>query len=219
MISKRQLEMLYWQRRKTLNAIGKQHGVSGTAVWKWMRHHGLTRRTVSQAMFIRHNPTPPFRLGSLSPEQEFLRCVATVLYWCEGTHRDKRGKPLYTLTFTNADEQALAVWVRFLRDVCRLREDKIRARLYLHRDQSARMLLRYWSSRLRIPRQQFEQVTVTASSREKSKRNHPEYRGTVKIKVHSKALVDQVGQWVREIQDRVLWRGTQVVDGAALEKR
>ena len=219
MISKHKLIQLYWTQRKPLKSIGQRYQVSTTAVWKWMRQLKVERRSKSQALLVRYNPTPPFQIRALSPQQEFLCHVGTLLYWCEGTHRDKRGRRVPTLTFTNSDEKALRIWLRFLREVCHLREDKLRVRLYLHQDQHQPELLRYWSAVLNVSPRQFERATVTASSIAKSKRNRSNYHGTVKIKVHSVALVEQVRQWIEALQHQLLGRGTQVVDGAALEKR
>ena len=209
MVSRSRLISLYWRRRETLRAIGKRYGVSATTIWDWMRQLKVQRRSRSVALMNRYNPRSPFRIRPLSSEMDFLRCAGAVLYWCEGTHRDKRGRRVTTLAFTNADQDALKVWLRFLRNVCHLREDKIRVRLYLHQDQNPKRLLRYWSALLRVPPRQFEHVTFTASSLSRSKRNHADYHGTVKIKVHSLALVQQVQQWALEVQQRLLGDGTQ----------
>ena len=202
MLSRRILNDLYWRKNKTLVEIGKKYRVSATAVWKRMRQLGLNRRSKSQATFNHYNPTPAYRIDGSFPGKEPLWWVGTLLYWCEGTHRDKKGKEPNTLAFTNSDEKALRLWLKFLFKACRVRKEKIRVRLYLHPDQKILQLKKYWSLVLNIPSSQFEQTSVTQSK--KSKRNHPNYRGTVKIKVHSKNLVQQLKIWVTEVQGRLL---------------
>lgn len=202
MLSDAGLFQLYWQEKKTLKEIGRQHGVSATAVWKRMRRLRLNRRSMSEALVNRHNPVPPFCIVEGFPKQQSLWWVGTALYWCEGTHRDKVGKEPNTATFTNANERALKIWLKFLLKGCGVRQKKLRVRLYLHPDQDELALKRYWSKVLGVPLSQFEHTTWT--KKKPSKRNHANYRGTVKIKVHSKALVQQLRSWLDELQHLLL---------------
>ncbi len=201
MLSRADLIELYWRRRKTLKAIGKEQAVSAAAVWKWIRDQKVARRSRSQVQLARSNPAQLFHIAVRSKSAALLHSVGIMLYWCEGTHREKRGRLVNTLAFTNSNERMLIIWLRFLREICHVRKEKIRVRLYLHPYQNVGRLRRHWSKVLGVPLQQFENVTVTKQRH--SKRNRPDYQGTVKIKVHSQALVQQLLFLIGDVQRRL----------------
>lgn len=204
MLSRADLVDLYWRRRKTLKAIGRQQGVSAAAVWKWMRLRKVDRRSRSQVQLVRSDPAQLFHIAARSKSASLLQWVGIVLYWCEGTHREKRGRLVNTLAFTNSNGQMLLIWLRFLREICHVRKEKIKVRLYLHPYQDVEKMRRHWSKVLGVPPKQFEGVTITKQRH--SKRNRPDYQGTVKVKVHSQALVQQLQSLIEGMQQRLAGR-------------
>jgi hypothetical protein len=210
MISRADLVRLYWRQGKTLKAIGKLEGVSAAAVWKWMREQKVARRSRSQVQLARSNPAQTFHVAAHSKSALFLQSVGTILFWCEGTHREKRGRLVNTLAFTNSNEQMLVIWLRFLREICHVREEKVRVRLYLHPYQDAVRLRRHWSKVLKVPIKQFESVTVTTQHH--SKRNRLNYQGTVKIKVHNQALVQELQSLIVGVQRQLTGSSAGFID-------
>ncbi len=93
----------------------------------------------------------------------------------------------------------LRVWVKFLFEICGLRCDKIKARLYLHKNQDGVKLKKYWSEILGIPVSQFENISYTKKISTKE-----DYKGTVKIKVHNLKLYLLVKAWIEDLRKQLL---------------
>lgn len=189
MLTKEYLLQQYYVEKKSLRQIGEAHGLSRGSVAQWMDKYGLKRRNLSEALYCYYNQEERFKIRELSPYEQKLKIIGALLYWCEGTHKTHS-----TLAFTNTDLNMLLLWKKFLLRVCKLRPDKVRVRLYLHKDQDGEGLRRYWSQALDIPLSQFEGVSYTNKVSTKQG-----YKGTVKIRVHNVKLLQQVQSWIRDL--------------------
>ncbi|UCB57323.1 MAG: hypothetical protein JSV30_01700 [Candidatus Omnitrophota bacterium] len=198
-LNKDYLKKRYFREKMTLKQIATEVGVSVNRIAYLMSKNGLKRRNASEATYNYFNKEECFKIKRLSANGELLKNVALILYWCEGTNKRFGKKATTTLAFTNTDIGMLKIWLKFLNLVCNLRANKIKARLYLHKNQKGEKLKRYWSSTLRIPLTQFENISYT-----KKDSTQNEYKGTVKIKVHNVKLYQLVQDWIAELRDRIL---------------
>ncbi|MFH1646055.1 MAG: hypothetical protein ABIB11_06510 [Candidatus Omnitrophota bacterium] len=193
-LGKEALQNLYFVKRLTLKQIAQANKVTHSAIAKRMDKFGLCRRNRSEATYNYYNKTECFEIDSLA--NPFLRDLALMLYWCEGTHyRTKK-----TLAFTNTNLDMLKIWLKFLKDVCHLKEEKIRIRLYLHMNQDADKLKNYWAKELKVSLINFENVSFTKKNSTK-----PEYKGTVKIKVHNSKLFDIIEYMIFDTVRKILF--------------
>lgn len=53
---KKHLEREYIKKRKSIPDIAGEYGCSHTAVWKWLRHHGIDRRGPGEAIEAENHP-------------------------------------------------------------------------------------------------------------------------------------------------------------------
>jgi len=199
-ISKELLEELYYIKRDSLEEIGNKFSACAFSIAKLMDNYGLKRRNRSEAIYNYHNKVECFNMRtSLKEELKLLKNTALMLYWCEGTGDSRKGKKNSTLAFTNTDVDMLRIWLRFLLEVCGLRKEKIKVRLYLHRNQNGYALLKHWSKVLSIPLSQFENISYTTkiSTRE-------DYKGTVKIRVHNLKLYLLVKRWIEDLKKKLV---------------
>jgi len=196
-VNKNELREMYYDKKMTLKEIGRVYDVSLSTVAKKMDHFKFKRRDRSEAMYLSKNQTECFDISS--SDDEHLKIIGLMLYWCEGTNHSNRRKANTTLAFTNTNTRMLQTWLKFLRNICNVNTKKIKARLYLHKNQNGQKLKLYWARTLRIPLSNFENVSYTKKASTK-----PAYRGTVKIKVHNKKLFNIIKDMIAESIHAVL---------------
>ncbi|PJC48147.1 MAG: hypothetical protein CO035_05055 [Candidatus Omnitrophica bacterium CG_4_9_14_0_2_um_filter_42_8] len=199
-ISRESLEEMYYKRKNTLQQIATEFDTCIFSVARLMDQYGLKRRNSSEATYNRFNKEECFDIkGNLNSKEKLLKKTALTLYWCEGTG-DRRGdKKNTTLAFTNKDANMLRIWLKFLFEICGLRRDKVRIRIYLHNNQDGIRLKKYWSEILDIPPFQFENISYTDKISTKE-----DYNGTVKIKVHNLKLYLIVKNWIGDLKKQLL---------------
>jgi len=199
-ITKKLLEELYYAKKNTLQEIGNRFGACAFSIAKLMDRHGLKRRSLSDAIYNYYNKIECFNIKTcLKKESELLKNISLTLYWCEGTGDSRKGKKNSTLSFTNTDVDMLRIWLKFLLEVCGLRQEKIKIRLYLHKNQNGEKLLKYWSEILAIPLPQFENISYT-----KKLSTRDDYKGTVKVRVHNLKLYLLVKGWIEDLKKKLL---------------
>lgn len=124
-------------------------------------------------------------IGKLSEREVLL--VATALYWGEGTKSMGDGRSI-TAVLTNSDPLMIRFYLRFLREVLRVREEKIRAQMIIHDTTSPVAAKAYWQRMTGIdPGAISTTVQVSrASKRIRPKQSLP--NGTLQVRVHDRRL-------------------------------
>ncbi len=192
-------------RIRELYGEGKSAKEVGEVIsWPWRRviacmvRHGIARRTRSEASYRKANPAgDPFHIKpELSAEEEQLRALAVGLYWGEGTRRNRLGVRL-----ANSDAELLRAFVLFLRLVCRVRPDKIRAHVIVHSDVDPKDAVRYWGRELNLPLGQFSRTTVLPS-RGRGTYKHRSRWGTATVCISNMRLREVFERWLRMYAER-----------------
>jgi len=192
--TKEQLHSMYYNKKMTLCEIGKICGISHTAIAKRMEKYGLKRRNRSDTTYTYYNKTECFHVDG--NEKRLLKNIGLMLYWCEGVN-DVRYRD--TVAFTNTSVDMLKIWIKFLRKICNLKANKIKARIYVHKNQDGEALKKYWSKKLGISLDNFENVSYTNKNSTRAN-----YKGTVKIKVHNVKLFDTIQAMILELTSGLL---------------
>jgi len=87
-----------------------------------------------------------------------LKLVGTALYWAEGDKKQDR------VSLSNSDYKMIALMMRFFREICKIPEDRFRARLYIHiqemhhLNRSEDEAKTFWSRLTGIPKSQFQKT-------------------------------------------------------------
>ncbi|MBI2674338.1 MAG: hypothetical protein HYX22_01190 [Candidatus Yanofskybacteria bacterium] len=138
-------------------------------------------------------------VGSLSNRDLFIAGIS--LYWAEG-HK----KPIYLngkvrthhpISLTNSDPKMVALFMRFLREVCSVKDDKISVGIRFFEHQDPVYLLDFWQKIVRIPSSRFQKVLQTISI--SSKRIRPFNSlpfGVVQIRVGDTPLFHKIMGWI-----------------------
>ncbi len=162
---------------------------------RWvLKKHKIQKRTISEAvrqLYITKFNKKEFVLNTkLTPEQEKLKLAGIMLYWGEGT---KKG---YNVALANSDPVMVALFVRFLREVCGVDENRLHVTLHHYPDQNEVSLKRFWSKTLTISIKQFYHSYVHSNTGGSYKKKS-QY-GTVSVQYSDTVLLRVINKWISE---------------------
>lgn len=84
-----------------------------------------------------------------------LFIAGIMLYWGEGDKRTKQ-----TTKLTNTEPEMIRLFVHFLKNVCAVPSERIRASLVIYPDLNSNRCIEYWSKQSAIPRNKFIKSSV-----------------------------------------------------------
>jgi transposase-like protein len=191
-LAKDLLDEMYLRRRMSMAEIAQDLGCSVNKVEYWMRQHNMQRRRWDEATYIKHNPAgDPFQIEELdSPEKRHLFDVVVGLYVGEGRKSNQ------VVTLANSDPQVIRIWLRFLREICHIQENKIYVYLNMFDDLDVQVTTSFWQQVTGLPRSQFFKPTVRPKRDGRYGDKSP--HGTCTVGVSNKNLARLMTQWCQE---------------------
>jgi hypothetical protein len=129
--------------------------------------------------------------------QRDLLIIGTALYWAEGYKRPVviRGKTktYHRVSLTNSDPNLVYMFLRFLKEVCKVPSEKITIWIRYFEHQDPAYLLDFWQKRCNIPFGNFRQTlqTVSISSQRKKTFNSLPF-GVAQISVNNTDLYHKI---------------------------
>jgi hypothetical protein len=207
-LSKNRIRRLYWGAGLNVNEISNKLGVSFWQLYNLMDKFNIPRRNQSLVNYVVNKDMPQFEIKKhLSLFEDKLKIAGIMLYWAEGT---LRGNSVY---FANSNSEMVKVFLRFLREVCGVKENRLRVYLYAYDCQNIKALKLYWHKITKIPLGQFIKPYIRKSSISLSQRKLP--YGLIHVRYNDKRLQEQIKNWIDEF---IGWAGTQVAKGGRLCK-
>ena len=188
MISKKELNLLYRENGLSAQQIAVRLGCSATKVCYWMKRHGIRKRTISEAVYLKSNPDgDPFCFKQPeSIEEAVLYGLGMGLYWGEGTKANK-----HSVRLGNTDPELIKAFMDFLERLWSVSRDSMRFGLQLFTDCSEREALTFWQDKLKVSSNQFYKVTRTVSGSVGTYRKKNVY-GVLTIYFNNKKLRDKL---------------------------
>lgn len=199
-ISNEQLEQVKYLYNKEgfgMREIANKLDVSIDAVFYFMRKHDLKRRSPQDSNSLRYQKAATsFQLRELKTERlRTLKAIGTMLYWGEGCKSDKVG----VVDFANCDKSMIITFMKFLRNVCGVDENRLRVYLYLHTNQNIESCIEYWSEITKISKDQFTKPYVRKDFDESKKDKMP--HGLIHVRYSDKKLLNLIKKWIREYSE------------------
>lgn len=190
------VKQLYYCEGYSMRRVAENLGVSIDAVTYFMRRHKLNRRTLQEDSVIRfkNKPLSYSIKQNLTQELEALRVIGVTLYWGEGYKTEKSSG----IDLANSDAVMVAVFVRFLREVCGVDENRLRVLLYCYANQDQEKLIKFWSKLTKIPPRQFSKPYVRKDFKDVMLDKMP--YGMVHIRYADKKLLKTVMGWMDEVK-------------------
>ncbi|MDP1853826.1 MAG: hypothetical protein Q8L26_06470 [Candidatus Omnitrophota bacterium] len=174
-----------------------------------MNKNKIPRRSLSEANYLNNKHKPQFKTKEkLSILEQNLKISGLMLYWAEGTFHGN------TVDFANSNPEMIKVFLRFLREICGVQEERLRIYLYAYSYQNIDQLKIYWHKITQIPLNQFTKPYIRIGNLNLSKRKL--LYGLVHIRYNDKRLLGLIKSWTDKfIKD---WAGTQAAKGGRLYK-
>jgi DNA-binding transcriptional ArsR family regulator len=130
-----------------------------------------------------------------------LLLVGIALYWAEGYKRlyTHKGREVthHPVALTNSDPRLIMLFLRFLREVCCVPEERIKAEVRIYEYMSEKELLKFWQEVTRLPKGNLGKVYYGISKSSQGKRpfNRLPY-GTIAIRVNNTNLFHKIMGWI-----------------------
>lgn len=124
------------------------------------------------------------KIGKIDNRELLL--LGAALYWAEGykRHGGKRASP--HISFSNSDVDMVRVFLRFVREVLKITEKKIKPLIHIYPDTDKESAIGFWSDTTGIPKDKFS-ITVKISKASQGKRpKNLLPNGTLNLRVHSR---------------------------------
>jgi len=191
------IKKLYYKEGLGIWKIAKKLDVTPWQVWRFMVKMDLPRRTPQEANEIRYErELGKFSLKkNLSLKEKELKAAGAMLYWGEGC-KSNPGKRQWVVDFSNSNPQMIKLFLKFLREICGVKEKRLRILLYCYANQDVEALKKYWQKVTNIPLSQFTKPYVRKDFLPE-KSGKMEY-GLVHVRYADKKLLLQIEDWVQE---------------------
>lgn len=185
MIRKRQLVQLYVKKQKSMQEIAHACRCSLHTVHYWMQRHNIERRSISESIYLKHNPHgDPFYFDPPKTRKDFrLFGMGLGLYWGEGTKSSRN-----EVRLGNTDAYLIRIFMKFLTRFYRINRNDFRFGLQIFSDMSSQKALAFWLKSLKVSKRQFHpKVIVTRSGSIGTYRKKSPY-GVVTVHYHNTKL-------------------------------
>jgi hypothetical protein len=158
-VSKTLLKKLYLSQGLSTYQIAQKIGISQWSVIYLMKKYNINRRQPSETRKIQFLKSPlSYSIRhNLSSKEKLLKYTGLMLYWGEGA---KSGKGC--VDFANSDPNMARVFLRMLRKIYRIKEEKVRILLYCYANQDVDKLIKYWAKMLRVSESLFIKPYIRA---------------------------------------------------------
>lgn len=134
-------------------------------------------------------------------DKKELRLVGITLYWAEGYKRPivRNGKERtnHVVSLANSDPKLISIFLRFLREICAVPEEKITANIRSYEHLKEERIIKFWQEITKLPRKNFDKVYygISKSSEGKKPFNRLPY-GTISIRVNNTNLFHKIMGWI-----------------------
>jgi len=161
-LTHKKLKKLYIKNKKSSFEIAKILNISETGVNYWLKKFKIQKRTLSEAIYVKHNPAgDPFKI--ISPknlDEAKLFGLGVGLYWGEGTKADKG-----SVRLGNSDPALMRVFIKFLIKFFNIKKSDLKFHLHTFTDINLRDAKNYWMKELNIKENQFYKPMVTITGK------------------------------------------------------
>lgn len=155
-VPKEELISLY-QNGLSANEIAEKLNISLNKIVYWLKKYQVKKRSLSEAIYLKYYPYgDPFKIKKrLTPEEKQLLGLGIGIYWGEGNKASRS-----SIAVSNSDPKLIKKFVEFLIRICQINTKKLKFSLQIFNDANPEASLKYWCSRLQIPKNKFYKPMV-----------------------------------------------------------
>ena len=121
-------------------------------------------------------------------QDDVLRVIGAALYWAEGYKRlkvrDGKERMGHTISFVNADEVMIRTFLKFLKNILEIPDEKVHLYMRLYKSINESVALHHWMHVTQLPKKNFHKTTylVSIASQRKRPYNRLPY-GTLQVEI------------------------------------
>jgi len=165
---------------------------------KFAREHGLfeNNRRRTRAIKIENKKVRQIAVNEIKSLSKYeLLLIGAALYWAEGYNRQNKIPSPY-IGFGNSNPDMVVLFLRFLREVMQIPEEKLRPAVQIHHNIKPELAISFWVKITNIPKERFR-ITHQTSRASKGKRpyNSLPY-GTLKLNAHGRQNFFKIKGWI-----------------------
>ena len=196
-LSRTNLLKLYVKNKHSTAEIAKILRCSEHKINYWLAKYKIKKRSISEAIYAKNNLYgDPFKIQKLKTRKDIeLFNLGVGLFLGEGTKRSKS-----TLALANSDPKILKLFLKFLREICKINEEKIKAALNIFDDVDVNGATNFWRGVTEIPISRFGK-TMIRKSRGGTYKNKSQY-GTLTLYVSNTKLKTLMDEWCKNALNR-----------------
>jgi len=202
-MQEKDLKELYCERRLSMMEVANELDVTQAKVFYWLKKFDIPRRSWKDSTYVKQNPQgDPFSiLEKFSLRQKELLFAGLLLYWAEGS----KGKG--AIRITNLDHRMLKVFLNFLREVCRVDDDRLFLYVRVYKEFSLGEAQKYWFNFLNIPIQKIF-VYPHTDTRSKKNKQWSQY-GIATLEFHNTKLKQWLDASIEKLIQKLLENNTR----------
>lgn len=119
-----------------------------------------------------------------------FKIAGAMLYWAEGS---KGGG----VEITNSDPKLIKFMVRWLKEICEVKLERLNARLNIHANQNDKKIKKYWSKITNIPLSQFGKSYIKPEGT--GHRKNILRNGVIRVKFGNEDLRHRIMAWIKAL--------------------
>ena len=183
---------LYLKDCLSMAQIAEKLKLSPSTIRYWLDKNKIQRRSRSEAInnwYLTKFDKKPFKIKDrLSNNDTNLKTSGIMLYWGEGA---KSGN---VVKFTNSDPAMIRLFIKFLREICGIDEERLKALIHIYPDHDKNELMLFWIKTTGIPENNFYK-SYLHEGKIGTYKNKSKY-GTITINYPDKKLLDTILEWI-----------------------
>jgi transposase-like protein len=139
---------------------------------------------------------------------ENLELIGLALYWAEGYKkpiiRNGREVSSHPISFTNSDPEMIKIFLRFIREIFQVQENRIRANLRIFKHMDEESAINFWTKKTSLPKENFSKTFVSKHPLSTSRRpfNRLPF-GVIQIRINDTQLFHKVMGSIEGIKKQV----------------
>ena len=163
------------------------------------------RRRAAEVMVIKTEAKN--EVGRLQSNELWL--AGLMLYWAEGAKT-------YRVSISNSDPDLIKFMVRWLKEVCKVPQDRLRLQLHLHSGQNEQELKEFWPRLTGISLSQFYKSFVKKEGSGHRKKSL--YYGTLNLQIGNRNLLHKILGWIEGIKQQPFASVAQLAEQLPLKE-
>jgi hypothetical protein len=174
--------------------IAEKSHYSINEVYYFFRKHKIACRKPAENNYLQfQRKKSTFQVKKiLSKSDLMLKTAGIMLYWGEGSKWD--GEKI--VDFSNSDSDMIKLFLKFLRRICGVDENKLRCYLYCYANQKPRLLIKWWSKVTRVPEDKFTKPYIRKEFN--SAKSGKMSKGLIHIRYNDKKLLMLIKKWISD---------------------